>query len=84
MFKKNYKKRGKYTLFVLNDDVNTFDHVTKQLRDICGHNQLQSIQCTSIIHSTGKCDVFTGPYAICYEIYDELINAGLTVTIMKK
>jgi len=84
MSKKKYKKRGKYTLFVLNDDINTFEHVTKQLRDICGHNHYQSIQCTNIIHGNGKCDVYTGPYDICCEIYDELIESGLTATILKK
>ena len=84
MSKKKYKNRGKYTLFVFNDNINKFEHVIKQLRDICGHNHYQSIQYTNIIHSNGKCDVYTGPYDVCCEIYDELTHAGLTVTIHKK
>ena len=35
MSKKKYKNRGKYTLFVFNDNINKFEHVIKQLRDIC-------------------------------------------------
>tara|TARA_R110002012_G_scaffold275923_3_gene462668 strand:- start:702 stop:968 length:267 start_codon:yes stop_codon:yes gene_type:complete len=84
MSKKKYNKRGKYTVFVFDDNVNTIDHVINQLRDVCGHNHYQAIQCTTIIHSNGKCDVFTGPYNICYEISDDLVQAGLTVVIVSK
>jgi ATP-dependent Clp protease adapter protein ClpS len=84
MSKKNYKKRGKHTVYVFNDDINTYEHVITQLRDLCGHNYFQSIQCTNIIHSVGKCDVYTGPYNICCEIHDELIESGLTAIILKK
>ncbi len=84
MSKKNYKKRGKYILHIYNDDTNTFEHVTNQLRELCGQNFFQAIQCTNIIHSVGKCDVFTGPYDTCAEMYDELIESGLNATISKK
>jgi len=84
MSKPNYKKRGKYIIHVLNDDVNTYEYVTTQLREVCGHNYFQSIQCTNIIHSVGKCDVFTGPYNMCSEVYTELLESGLNVTISKK
>lgn len=84
MSKKNYKKRGKYILYVYDDDVNTFEYVTNQLRDLCGQNYFQAIQCTNIIHNVGKCDVFMGTYDTCSEIYNELIDSGLVAGIIKK
>ena len=86
MSKSSYNKkpkRGKYTVIIINDERNTFEHVTKCLREICGHNKLQAIQCTSIIHHTGKCNVYTDRYDVCTEVYSELLNEGLKVTIIK-
>ena len=45
MSKNSYNKkpkRGKYTVIVLNDEHNTFEHVTKCLQEVCGHNKLQA------------------------------------------
>ena len=39
---------------VMNDSVNSFQHVQVCLQEICGHNQYQAIQCTNIIHNNGK------------------------------
>ena len=36
-------------LVVFNDDVNTFDHVTRTLIKVCKHTQEQAEQCTLII-----------------------------------
>ena len=43
---------------VMNDSVNSFQHVQTCLQEICGHNQYQAIQCTNIIHNNGKCQVY--------------------------
>ena len=86
MYKKSYKKptgKGKHTVLVLNDAVNTFQHVRKSLQESCGHNYYQSIQCTNIIHNVGKCEVYTDIYKQCLEVYIELQEKGLTVTLVK-
>ena len=86
MSKNSYNKkskRGKYTVIVLNDKRNTFNHVTRCLQEVCGHNYLQAIQCTNIIHNSGQCDVYTDKYEICIEVYDDLLVQGLTATIIK-
>ena len=44
-------------LVVFNDDVNTFEHVTRTLIKVCKHTQEQAEQCTLIIHYKGKCQV---------------------------
>ena len=79
----NKNKRGKHTVIVLNDNRNTFNHVTRCLQEVCGHNYLQAIQCTNIIHNSGQCEVYTDKYELCTEVYDDLLNHGLTVTLVK-
>ena len=49
-------------LVVFNDDVNTFDHVTRTLIKVCKHTQEQAEQCTLIIHYKGKCQVKNGTF----------------------
>ena len=86
MSKNSYKKptkRGTHIVLVLNDNVNTFQHVRKCLQEVCGHNYLQSIQCTNIIHRSGRCDVYTDVYDQCIEVYKELSEKGLSVSIVK-
>jgi len=47
-------------LIVLNDDVNTFQHVIICLITICGHTPEQAEQCAHLIHTKGKCSVKEG------------------------
>ena len=77
MYKKKSNKKGKYTVIVLNDNHNTFEHVTNCLREVCGHNKIQAMQCTNIIHNTGKCSVYTDKYDDCNDVLDELTNKGI-------
>ena len=83
MSKKSYKKRGNYIVIVLNDNVNTFHHVCKSLQEICGHNYLQAVQCTNIIHHSGKCDVYTDRHDRCIEVFNELAEKGIRTSIVK-
>ena len=49
-------------LIVFNDDVHTFDFVIETLVDVCNHEYLQAVQCTHLIHNTGKCGVKRGTF----------------------
>lgn len=68
-------------LIVYNDEVNTFDHVTRTLIDICGHTAEQAEQCTLLIHYKGKCSVKLGSYTElvprCSAIHDRGISADI-------
>lgn len=68
-------------LVVLNDDYNTFDHVTKTLIRVCKHTAEQAEQCTLIIHYKGKCSVKAGTYSelspLCTAIHDAGIGAEI-------
>lgn len=47
-------------LILINDNVNTFDHVIDSLIDVCEHTEEQAEQCTLIAHFKGKCAISSG------------------------
>ena len=43
------------TLMLINDDINSFDHVIRSLVDVCGHDEIQAEQCAVLTHIKGGC-----------------------------
>ncbi|HNX84282.1 MAG: ATP-dependent Clp protease adaptor ClpS [Bacteroidales bacterium] len=43
------------SLMLINDDVNSFDHVIRSLVDVCGHDEIQAEQCAVLTHIKGGC-----------------------------
>jgi ATP-dependent Clp protease adaptor protein ClpS len=43
------------TLMLINDDINSFDHVISSLVDVCGHDKIQAEQCAVLTHIKGEC-----------------------------
>ena len=70
-----------YTLWLINDDFNTFDFVIDNLMELCRHTFEQAMQCALITHNHGKCDVLKGPYDKLETIANIMLNRGLTVKI---
>ena len=68
-------------LIVYNDDVNTFEFVIQTLVDVCGHEYLQAVQCTHLIHNNGKCGVKRGTFRDLQPKCDALLEKGLSATI---
>lgn len=79
--KKKEKQVELCDLIVFNDDVHTFAFVIEALMDICGHDQIQAEQCTSIIHFNGKCGVKRGTFLELKPKCEALIEKGLSATI---
>ncbi|MCJ7821153.1 MAG: ATP-dependent Clp protease adaptor ClpS [Bacteroidales bacterium] len=48
------------SLLLINDDVNSFNHVIKTLIDVCGHDQMQAEQCAVLTHHKGGCVIKMG------------------------
>lgn len=69
-------------LVVFNDDINTFDHVTKILIKVCQHTPEQAEQCTLIIHYTGKCTVKKGTRAKLKPMCEAILDAGIQAAII--
>lgn len=68
-------------LVVLNDDYNTFDHVTNTLIKVCKHTNEQAEQCTLIIHYKGKCGVKKGTFEELKPMCDAIHDAGIGAEI---
>lgn len=70
-----------FHLIVWNDEVNTFEWVTKTLIDICNHEKEQAEQCTMYIHFKGKYTVKEGDYDTLKAMCDGITNRGIGATI---
>lgn len=75
------KAGRKCNLILHNDNVHTFDYVTKALIDVCNHSFEQASQCTLITHFKGKCDVKNGGLTDLKPLRDALIERKLIATI---
>jgi ATP-dependent Clp protease adaptor protein ClpS len=84
MSSKKSTKRGKYEIFILNDNLHSFGEVIAALTEICGHNRLQAEQCAVITHNMGQCSVFIDKHDASIEIYEELVKTGLNCKIQKR
>lgn len=82
--KENSKsKKGKYQIFVLNDNITVYDNVINALQDICGHSYIQAGQCATIMHNVGKCSVFIDSYDECDEILREFLSLNIKAELQK-
>jgi len=70
-----------HTLWLINDDFNTFEFVIDTLMELCGHSYEQAMQCTLITHNRGRCDILKGYYSELETIATIMLNRGLTVRI---
>ncbi|GAB2992092.1 ATP-dependent Clp protease adaptor ClpS [uncultured Cyclobacterium sp.] len=74
--------KEEHDLVVFNDDINTFDHVSKVLIKVCKHSQEQAEQCTMIIHYKGKCSVKKGSVSKLKPMCESILEAGIQATIV--
>jgi ATP-dependent Clp protease adaptor protein ClpS len=56
--RKNYDHEK--SLLLVNDELNTFEHVISSLVDVCGHDELQAEQCAFLTHHKGGCVIKMG------------------------
>ncbi|HUS86058.1 MAG TPA: ATP-dependent Clp protease adaptor ClpS [Bacteroidales bacterium] len=75
--KKDLVSRNNYALILLNDEVNSFEHVIKSLVEVCGHDPVQAEQCAVITHFRGSCDVKTGRSSVLLAMKRGLGNRNL-------
>lgn len=72
-----------YILWLLNDDVNSFDHVILCLVKYCNKTMEAANQIAQIVHMKGKCDVKFGQLDELTPIKETLQTEGLTVRVEK-
>jgi len=74
--------KEEHDLVVFNDDINTFEHVSKILIKVCKHSQEQAEQCTMIIHYKGKCSVKKGSVSKLKPMCESINEAGIQAAIV--
>ena len=70
------------SLFLINDDYNSFDHVVDCLTAICDHDEIQAEQCALLTHYKGSCEIVIGDTADLEPIKEDLALYGLNVEIL--
>jgi ATP-dependent Clp protease adaptor protein ClpS len=85
MSKKNSipNRKGKHHVIMLNDNHNTFEHVTDCIMDICGYTYLQACQCAVLVHEMGRCQIMEDDYETCSYVQKQLLREGLNVMVEK-
>ena len=69
-------------LFILNDDVNSFEHVTRCVQKYLNYPYMQAASIVSIVHNSGKCLVKeSDDEHLIKNLYKELVNEGLHLKV---
>ena len=80
--KAHYTRDKKKSLYLINDDYNTFDHVINCLVTICEHDELQAVQCAILTHYKGSCEIAIGDAIDLIPLQEDLAIYGLHVEIL--
>ncbi|MEM9447951.1 MAG: ATP-dependent Clp protease adapter ClpS [Cyanobacteria bacterium P01_E01_bin.6] len=79
------KQYPNYKIIVLNDDFNTFDHVTKcLLKYIPGMSQDRAWELTNRVHFEGQAVVWVGPFEQAELYHLQLSREGLTMAPLEQ
>ena len=70
------------SLFLINDDYNSFDHVVDCLTAICDHDPIQAEQCALLTHYKGSCEIAIGNVDDLLPLQEDLALYGLDVEIL--
>ena len=70
------------SLFLINDDFNSFDYVVDCLTAICDHETIQAEQCALLTHYKGSCEIVIGEIADLEPLREDLALYGLNVEIL--
>lgn len=74
-------REGNKILVLHNDEIHTFEYVVKALMEICGHNEEQALQCATITHFKGSCDIRKGEPSRMEKMKEALMERDLTITM---
>ena len=76
------RRRKRMQLYLLNDDVNSFDYVITSLTTLLPMcNTLRAEQIAMIVHNNNECNIYSGFAPEIYILYANLQKIGLKVQI---
>ena len=69
-------------LYILNDDVNSFDNVIRIVQQYLNYPYLQSASIANIVHNSGQCEVKdSDDEDLVKEVYRNMVKEGLHLRI---
>ena len=68
-------------LYLLNDDIHTFEVVMRVLRKYLSFPITQGQSVANIVHNNGKCDIYTGDITYIEALYELFRSEGFNVEI---
>lgn len=69
-------------LYILNDDVNSFEHVIQTIQRYLNYPYLQATSIAYIVHHSGKCEVKeSDDVELIDELYRIMVKQGLNLKI---
>ena len=72
-------------VIVLDDNVNTFEHVAKcLLKIIPGISETRAWELTQKVHEEGSAEVWSGPLEQAEFYHHQLVNEGLTMAPLER
>ena len=68
-------------LYLLDDDIHTFDEVVSVLRKYLSFPMTQGQSVANIVNNNGKCDIYTGDIIMVEDLYELFRKEGFSVEI---
>lgn len=68
-------------LYLLNDDIHSFDEVVFVLKRYLGYPTLQGASIAQIVHTKGRCEVKSGTLEDLELLKEMLLKEGFNITI---
>ena len=68
-------------LYLLNDDVHSFDEVVYVLKRYLGYPTLQGASIAELVHTKGRCEIKIGPFDELELLKEMLLKEGFNVKI---
>lgn len=68
-------------LYLLNDDIHSFEEVVYVLQRYLGYPSLQGASIAELVHRTGKCEIKIGDFEELELLKEMLLKEGYNVTL---
>ena len=68
-------------LYLLNDDVHSFDEVVYLLKRYLGYSDLHGASIADLVHRTGKCEIKIGDFSSLELLKEMLIKEGYNLRL---
>jgi len=74
----------KSSLYLLNDDIHSFDDVVSMCRKYLSYPLSQGMSIANIVHTTGKSRIYKGDSLVVSELYEIFKESGFKVKIQEE